>query len=106
MTATRNGYLPGIFTVTDVTNTPEDGLRCRFVARERTNFKPHGRQGSWFAKIGREHLPCLKQNHRTGVTEYHDPYCYDPNTSKEAEYIDAVRRGRVLVADYNTAEDA
>jgi hypothetical protein len=33
------------------------------------------------------------------------PYHYDLNKSKDAEHIDAVRRGRVLIADYNIGED-
>ena len=53
-----------------------------------------------------ERLPCLKNilngkkywNART--REYHDPYPYDPMRGQDAEYLDAIKQGRVLFAIY------
>jgi hypothetical protein len=96
----RKGYVPGVFHVTDVENT-FDGLRLRFTRWERSNLKPHGKQGSFFAKLGKERLPCLKLSFRNGMDGYFEPWHYDPSLPRNREYIEAIKRGRVLVAKYD-----
>jgi hypothetical protein len=97
----RASYAPGIYTVIDVSNTPDGGLQLHFARWEHSNFKPTGKQGSWFAKIGPERLPVLKARCRVGLKAYHEPFYYDPADQRRAEYIEAIKRGRVLVANYN-----
>jgi hypothetical protein len=69
------------------------------INKEKTMVKKAtGSRGSWFAVTPwGEKLPCvLKQYWGVGVT-YHDPYFYDPRLKRNREYIDAIKRGRVLV---------
>jgi hypothetical protein len=58
-----------------------------------------GKQGEWFATLRStgELLPCVFKEYLTGLSDYHDPYCYDLTTKRGAEYIEAVKRGRVLM---------
>jgi hypothetical protein len=64
-----------------------------------------GRQGDWFAtaKTG-ETLPCLKAQFLGARGEYYEPKHYDPSQRKNVEYIDAIKRGRALVAVYKNEE--
>jgi hypothetical protein len=59
--------------------------------------KPKGRQGDWFADYRGQRLPCLKSDCWHGA-QYHDPYVYDPAIPKHAEYLDALRAGRAILA--------
>jgi hypothetical protein len=65
-----------------------------------------GRQGDWHATNAQtgEELPCLKKHHWAAGPEYHDPHFYDPSVPRNAKYIDAVRQGRVLVAEYENGK--
>jgi hypothetical protein len=58
-----------------------------------------GKQGEWFASLTStgELLPCVFQEYLQGLTEYHDPHCYDLTTKRDAKYIEAIKRGRVLM---------
>jgi hypothetical protein len=57
-----------------------------------------GAQGSWFATTSDgERLPCVFKEYWHGRTAYHDPHNYDQSSAKCVEYIDAVKRGRVLM---------
>ena len=64
-----------------------------------------GRQGSWFATVKKtsEYLPCLKRHRWNG--DYFEPKFYDPADRRNAEYIDAIKQGRVLVAIYERKDD-
>jgi hypothetical protein len=67
--------------------------------------KAKGKQSNWHARLHTgEELPCLKMDLRGAGTEYHDPYFYDPSVPKNAEYVDAIRRGRVLLAEYENGK--
>ena len=65
-----------------------------------------GRQGDWFAMTrAGESLPCLKDQYLRPHGEYHEPCFYDPSLSKNAEYVAAIQRGRVLIATYDTSQE-
>jgi hypothetical protein len=98
---TQMGYEEGIFNVVNVQAT-EHGLTCRIVGQEHTDAPPSGKRGDRFARSGDESLPCLKAHYRHG-DDYHDPYFYDRAKRKEARYVDAIRRGRVLIRTYLTS---
>lgn len=61
-----------------------------------------GRQGDWFAtttKTG-ERLPCLKAHFLGARGAYHERWFYDPSQRRNAEYIEAIKLGRVLISPY------
>ena len=47
-----------------------------------------------------ERLPCLMDMFWLGGNLYHQEHYYNPDVRKNAEYIDAIRRGRVVMAKY------
>ena len=51
-----------------------------------------------------ENLPCLKAQFFGEHGKYHEPKFYDAGSRKNAEYIEAVTQGRVLVAVYLNKE--
>ena len=67
--------------------------------KRRAIRKFKGTQGSWFARTPNgERLPCVWDTHIQGWPRYHDPFGYDPSIPKHAEYIEALMRGRVILA--------
>ena len=66
-----------------------------------------GRQGDWFAKTraGGEDLPCLKAEYLAANGQYHEPKFYDPSQPRNVDYVDAIKRGRVLLATYDTSQE-
>ena len=57
-----------------------------------------GEQGQWFARTRNgERLPCVFQEYWHGRVEYHDPHRYDLTTKRGVQYIEAIRRGKVLM---------
>jgi hypothetical protein len=64
-----------------------------------------GRQGDWFATTrAGEELPCLKAQYLFAGGEYREPHFYDPSLPMNVKYMDAIRRGRVLIASYDTSQ--
>ena len=60
-----------------------------------------GKRGNWFVTLRNgERLPCLMDLCWMGGTLYHEDYFYNPDKRKQAEFIAAVRAGRVVMAKY------
>jgi|SRR6476646_7024820 hypothetical protein len=57
-----------------------------------------GRQGNYFVDVRTgERLPCIHKEHWKAGRLYHQKHYYDPSKPKAAEYIEALKRGRVVV---------
>ena len=70
------------------------------VKRTQTTFAA-GRRGDLFVKVRNgERLPCLMDMFWMGGNVYHQDCYYSPDESKRAEYVDAIRQGRVVMAKY------
>lgn len=57
--------------------------------------KAIGTQGSWFAKLGEDNLPCLLNVWLSGLA-YHDPHAKIGEPRWE-EYVAGVREGKVIL---------
>jgi hypothetical protein len=68
-------------------------------------IKATGSQGNWFATIDAtgERLPCIFPNYLHGISDYHDPFAY-PTKGGQA-YVEAIKRGRVLLAQYTGSHE-
>jgi hypothetical protein len=71
-------------------------------------IKAKGSQGNWFATLEEtgENLPCIFPQYLHGLSDYHDPFAYDLDTKRGRDYVEAVKRGRVLLAQYTGSHDA
>ena len=63
-----------------------------------------GKQGDLFVDVcNGERLPCLKDTYWMTGQSYREEQYYDLNKPKCAEYIEALQRGRAIVAKYDQA---
>jgi hypothetical protein len=60
-----------------------------------TTLKAVGNPGSWFARIGDEHIPCVWDQWRKG-THYLDPHC-TPDKGKWPRFIRGIKQGKVAL---------
>jgi len=75
-------------------------MTTQFAPRQGTKFAK-GRQGDWFVDVrngGR--LPCLMDCFWMGGQTYHQNHFYNPDNDKRAKYVEAIRKGRVVMAKY------